>query len=670
MRRILFPFLILCLLTSATTPGLAKRPLRLVFEKSIAAKPKPKAKDASQYTIKPGEWLYKILEARGYSKTQINQLMPTIQALNPNIADINHLQPGQVLQLPAASPQGTPSTTQTTPPKAPPITSPAAVKPNIGPQNAYLVNEGDTLFQILKNQNYPGTLPFSKYMDMVMQANPEITDPNQLRVGQKIDLPTIKVIPPPRILNRAEAPTPPPPSNAPEVKKTLTQAQKITPQVEAPKPSAPQPKPMAVQEARPQEVAPKTEIQTSGKAPTEITPEPQVAAPLEASGTSAVDSEPGPIGMDTGQSSQMGTTGGPGNIPGGMVGVPIPTPTQQTTVPRQLPGYIPPGLPPERTAPTLPVQAKPAQPRALDITQTAKPKKDWENRALRIGVPFIKTVLQQMRFTFAPGDESMFPLPGSRWLRLKMQETPLLLAPWGEKIILCPTPMPADWTKDVQSLGMKICFVSPDWSLRNVLEKLENTSPEHFRIWSADRELVFAKNGLNLTLNSPQIAITEQNGRKNIYMVWARKSRRETPLPQSLPEVLDSVGIKVIELDPANELSRLPSRPKGSIYVPQATQPELLRAIYGQTPDKFLDQPAPQSLLGLLQILRNKGALQAGTIQVAWHGGEKCHVTLQVPAWLISPRSSKIALLDRRFSDPYLISLLSGEGYKCFILGE
>jgi hypothetical protein len=41
-----------------------------------------------------------------------------------------------------------------------------------------------------------------------------------------------------------------------------------------------------------------------------------------------------------------------------------------------------------------------------------------------------------------------------------------------------------------------------------------------------------------------------------------------------------------------------------------------------------------------------------------------------VPAWIVSGGASRIILLDRRFADPYLVSVLSREGYVCFVLPD
>jgi hypothetical protein len=269
------------------------------------------------------------------------------------------------------------------------------------------------------------------------------------------------------------------------------------------------------------------------------------------------------------------------------------------------------------------------------------------------------------------GDESMFPLPGgTQWLIVKLQETPLLDAPWGEKIIFCPVPKNAQWIEGANNLGMRVCAISPRWNLQEVLQKLSTSFPKHFHLWGGGKDLVLSSNGIGITLQSPQLAIMEQRGEKRIHMVWTRLSPDSPPLPQGLHEVLDSAQVKVIELDAYNELSRLPSRPRDSIYVPVATHMDLIRAMNPDNPEETFGKVMPDSLSALLQVLRDKDLLHQGMVQASWSSGAQYRIAVQVPAWTVSGGNGKIAILDRRFSDPFLVSVLSHEGYACFVLPD
>ena len=305
-------------------------------------------------------------------------------------------------------------------------------------------------------------------------------------------------------------------------------------------------------------------------------------------------------------------------------------------------------------------------------TEPKNPTRDSkkEQRQPRTGLPLVKTVLEQMRFRFVPGDESMHPLPNAQWLIVKMLETPLVDAPWGGKILFCPVPKNAQWIENANKLGMKVCVISPRWNVQEVLEKLAEAFPRHFRLWGAGKDLVLSRNGVGVTLQSQQLAIMERNGKKSIHLVWSRPTPDSPPLPQGLHEVLDSAQVKVIELDAYNELSRLPSRPRDSIYVPVATHMELIKAMNPDNPEETFGQTMPDSLNALLQVLRDKELLHQGMVHVSWSSGAQNRIALQVPAWTVSGGNGRIAILDRRFSDPFLVSVLSHEGYACFVLPD
>jgi len=556
MRRFVLLILGAGFLTSITTPGFSEKPLRLFFEKNIDVEPQP----GDEYVVKQGQWLFKILSEKGYSGAQIQDILPTIKALNPHIADLDRLMPGQVLHIPGSA--------TATPPPAEPEKRPATPVPEGSYKKVpYVIRSGDTLVQILQAQGVPTSVIYGSYMNLFLELNPDIPNANTLRAGQEVMLPVMeqKIVP-----------------------------QDGTGQVQEDKPSVP--------------------AMSAGAA-------------------------------STGTASARAVSAG----------------TSRTNSPAPQAPVQPPAPKPEPQSPARPLSSA-----ATNATGTGKA----DERTPRTGLPVVKTILGEMRFRFMPGDESMFPLPGSGWLHVKMFETPLAETPWGGKVVFCPVPKNASWIEDANKLGMRICTVSPQWTTQEVLEKLASAFPDNFHLWGAGRDLVLPSSGISVTLQAPQMAIIENGGRKRVYMVWARQTPGESPLPQDLPEVLEDAQVKVIELDAYNDLSRLPSRPRDSIYVPTATTMELIRAINPDNPEEFFGQTLPRTLNELLQVLRDRDHLQQGMVQASWTGGQNSRIAVQVPAWTVSGTPNRVALLDKRFSDPYLVSVLSQKGYACFILPD
>lgn len=564
MRRVALLILALCFLTSATTPVFSEKPLRLFFEKNIQVETAPK----DGHTVKEGEWLFKILTDKGFSGSQISEMMPRLESLNPHIPDINKLRPGQVIQLPDHVAQPEQDSRES---------RPSSIPQDSYDKIPYVIRPGDTLIEVLQSQGVPTTLIYGGYMNLVLELNPSVPNTNALKVGKTILLP---------------------------IQKSTASAQAS----ETPTPQAEEAKPV------PEDAARTAGIETS---------------------TPASETNPSTL--------------------------PIPEPRED--VPR-----VPPAPLPEPPAP--PIAALQPLANSTGGENTSSFGNATETRQRRTGLPFVRTILEQMRFRFLPGDEIMYPLQNSGWLHVKLAETPVVETPWGQKLILCPVPKNSEWIKNANALNIQVCTVSPQWSLQDILEKLAVTFPTHIRMWGADRELVLSRNGISVTLESPQLAIVEHGEKKSVYMVWARQTQEERPLPQGLPEVLEPAQIKIIELDAFNELSRLPTRPRQSIYVPVASTMELIQAINPKDPETLFGKALPENLAALLQLLRSKDMLQQSMVQASWFGGVRSRISVQIPAWTVSPSAQKIALLDRRFADEYLVSVLSHEGYTCFVLPD
>lgn len=97
------------------------------------------------YTIQPGDTL-------NYIALRLEKSVPRIMAANPGIDPYN-LRVGQVICIPACPPNHRPIIIQT----------------------------GDTLYQISRENGVT--------IDSILEANPSV-DPNYLRVGQRICIPT------------------------------------------------------------------------------------------------------------------------------------------------------------------------------------------------------------------------------------------------------------------------------------------------------------------------------------------------------------------------------------------------------------------------------------------------------------------------------------------------
>lgn len=129
----------------------------LVFSPALASGTAESA-CGDTYTVKQGDYLSKIARTCGVT-------LSSLYAANPQISDFNRIYPGQVIRIKGSATLPTPTTPTTTP---------------VSGSN-YTVVRGDTLYKI--------SVRFGVSMQSILNANPSITNPSRIYVGQVIKIP-------------------------------------------------------------------------------------------------------------------------------------------------------------------------------------------------------------------------------------------------------------------------------------------------------------------------------------------------------------------------------------------------------------------------------------------------------------------------------------------------
>ncbi len=106
------------------------------------------------YTVQPGDSMYTIAQ-------RFNVSLDALIATNPQISDPSRIVPGQTVCVPTGT------------------TSPSGCPPNTF---VYTVQPGDTMFLIARR--------YGISLDALINANPQVANPNQIKPGQKLCVPT------------------------------------------------------------------------------------------------------------------------------------------------------------------------------------------------------------------------------------------------------------------------------------------------------------------------------------------------------------------------------------------------------------------------------------------------------------------------------------------------
>jgi LysM repeat protein len=134
------------------------------------------------YTVKEGDLLSTIIRhIPGITEKDISNNYQLIKELNPTIADLNNLEPGQLLVLPGKS---------VTIAEEKEVTAPPAVTSAISSTRGkrYTIKKGDTLIKIIHRELKIGT-NIQKTLKIIKSINPRIRNVNKIYAGKIIKLP-------------------------------------------------------------------------------------------------------------------------------------------------------------------------------------------------------------------------------------------------------------------------------------------------------------------------------------------------------------------------------------------------------------------------------------------------------------------------------------------------
>lgn len=500
--------LLLCLLLLSAGWSLASPPPKLWFQKQLQKDPAEQEAGVYRYQVGKGEYLYSILRGLGLEGRALPQAVQEIKRLNPNIQDLDRLQPGQEIALPGRL---KPEEHQGSAPEANQDSNQLGQQI---PTRSYQVKPGEHLAQILRQKlGLSEKLIFDEYLNLVLELNPDLENPDLLQAGDQLQLP--------QSVPRADA-----------------------------------------------------------------------------------------IGPGQDQPSLQDKD----------------------------------SLPTEKKA-----QAQPSSKRKTD-----KPAQ----RQLLL------SLLKQLGFSFAPGQEMFLPLSDGGWLQLNLERSALARTPWGFQILFHPQGQSSlGQEPSLQGLDIRLCPVQ-DWSLSKVLTQLQETTERRLLIWNRDKGLILSREHRVLELEAETILVMQMPDKREYHLLQAGAGQLQG-MPGLLLGYLQSQDIYFHFLDSDRENSFAPPAPPRTrdIYLPRLRelQPfaqQLSRPRRtGETRKEYLER-----------LLLDQTSLQEKTIHLSWGGSAGARVSLALRLLQLETENESLLLLPPEQENPYLLALLRQAGYDCFVL--
>ncbi|WP_457570884.1 LysM peptidoglycan-binding domain-containing protein [Desulfovulcanus sp.] len=111
--------------------------------------------------------------------------------------------------------------------------------------------------------------------------------------------------------------------------------------------------------------------------------------------------------------------------------------------------------------------------------------------------------LKKIGFQFVSGDSIFFPQSNGTWFKLDLVQTPLVLSPWGEKLLFVANDLNY-WKNKGKKFGFTPIF-NGNWQAYDLLLGLKDKFSQHIKLWTADRPFVFQSKNISLEVNADYI---------------------------------------------------------------------------------------------------------------------------------------------------------------------
>ena len=180
-KKYFYPLLFIVFFSLCNTSVLSSSvPKRISFEKKIRKKSRHQLNFV--YKVQKGNTIYSILRYFQPNKENFADLIKTIKDLNPQIKNIDKIYPGQKIRLPGKLNKNA----------TPRDSFPNKYHQLVGNYRTkkYTVKSGDYIVKILQEEaNLSRKLIFNEYLQLFKELNPNISNIQNLQVGQEITLP-------------------------------------------------------------------------------------------------------------------------------------------------------------------------------------------------------------------------------------------------------------------------------------------------------------------------------------------------------------------------------------------------------------------------------------------------------------------------------------------------
>jgi|GEM_PF-4606280 len=283
-------------------------------------------------------------------------------------------------------------------------------------------------------------------------------------------------------------------------------------------------------------------------------------------------------------------------------------------------------------------------------------------------------MLKKMGFEFTVDKRIFLPANSTKWDELDSTNSPLAVAPWGEKyIFLFESNFPDSLIDEIRKEGITICKVGNNWDKAGLFQELEKKSEGRFIFWNRAETLIINSDSHVQEIQGDFVFVVNMSPKS--YFVFTKTGPEAKKVSSILSGYLAKHNIRVFNLqEQYKKITAITTKHplQKDLYLPNKSRSEVLSFFNKNNVKSKIELGKKiESGMNFLRALQKKELAEKKTLRIKCLKGSSNEILLNISATKLLKTDRNALLFPPALKGKkYLIALLNLYGYPAYVLSQ